>query len=78
MIITTHHTPDLARTLRGLGISAMPADGNGHGPQLRVEMNHEADARLEALIDALSELRWQYEPGRAFQLRLPMPPEEQP
>jgi hypothetical protein len=60
----------LRATLNGLGIEWQPLAGNGAGPVLQVEMNDLADAKLEALIHALAELRWHYEPGRSLQLEL--------
>ena len=66
----------LAGVLELVGVRVAPSAGGACVPAvvgqglMAVEMDEEADARLEELINRLSELRWRYEAGRRLQMEL--------
>ncbi len=67
-MITIPNDPDriLTIVLCDLGIPYVETMGG----DIAVQLDPDADGRLERLIGQLSSIRWQYQPGRAIQMEL--------
>lgn len=69
--IEMQYDSDLTAVLDGLGIAwTKGRPPNGTAGTIKVSLDREGDFLLEQIIGRLSDLRWQYVPGRTLQLEM--------
>jgi len=64
---------DLTAVLEALGVPYTT-----DGPRIQILVDQATDARLEAVIDSLARIRWNYTPGRTLQMALRLDPALEP